>query len=80
MDTDGHGYQMLTDGMRLSQRMSEVCNPKSVSIRVHPWFMTSSYGSDCGISADGRWHWLKRQERGHLPTLRVCSGTKFYWP
>ena len=41
MDTDGHGCQALAKNQRLTQQVNETLGPKSVFIRVHPWFMTS---------------------------------------
>jgi hypothetical protein len=49
MDTDGHGYQALAGGAHLTKKVSEACDQKSVFIGVHPWFMTSSGDSICGI-------------------------------
>jgi hypothetical protein len=47
--TDGHRYQAVAEKQRHTQRVSKTLSPKSVCIRVHPWFMTSSSNSNCGI-------------------------------
>ena len=49
MGTDGHGYQALAGGKRLTRMVNEARNPKSVFIRVNPWLMISLSDSNCGI-------------------------------
>ena len=49
IDTDGHGYQAVAQKPRLTQKVSQTRSLKSVFIRVHPWLMTSSSDSNCGI-------------------------------
>jgi len=48
MNTDRHGYQASGENQWLTQRVDEECRPKSVCIRVHPWFMNESLDFICG--------------------------------
>jgi hypothetical protein len=51
--TDGHEYQAFAENQRFTRRVSETRCSKSVFIRVHPWFMTASFNSNCGIKVYG---------------------------
>jgi hypothetical protein len=61
VDTDGHGYQALAEGERLTRRVNEAGNPESVFIRVYPWFMTTSCDSNYGVYV--QWFFRKRELR-----------------
>ena len=49
MDTDGRGYQAFAWNDPFTQRVSWIQFPKTVSIGVHPWFMTSFAVLTCGF-------------------------------
>ncbi len=50
--TDGHRRTRMPGTCRnqwITRRVRQTCRRKSVFIRVHPWFMTSSPDSNCSV-------------------------------
>jgi hypothetical protein len=49
MNTDEHRYEKHAENGRVTRRVKEGPGPKSVFIRVHPWFRNSLSGFNCVI-------------------------------